>query len=1796
MKKITPIIAFIILLMLTFYYIAPVDLVRGADMIDNQQDVQNMETKLNQEIMQSEEIKSDSENKGNLIVTEDGEEGISESEISQEQMETEKEENTTETEEESTTEKESEVETEKESEIETEKESEIETEEESATEIEEESTTQIEEEEYVYIKKIGFVGDYIWDENRMCYYTQQNCLEIEICIAGEFNITKEIVLQINDTVLCIINDEHDIYTKEILLSEGCNKIKVLLLIDGIEQDEKELTIIQDDVPPIIKNVDGKEIVDNKVYQKKIINVGQALVFEVDEIENSTSGVKEVHIFDTDKKEIDCYTNISANIVTCTFTKSFTNTILEVFMQDYAGNKSAMLTIFLDTELPESQITHFVQEQTQRRNLYKEKIENNIWRIYTNKEQFFGEIKVQDYISGIASVEAEFAGIKIKPSKIMKEEGKVILYQFDFEIRQLKELITYIATDHAGNCIEITYEVFLDQTAPKCEIENKEIVAERNRTFQIPVCQDISGIWKAFIERNGKQYPLIANNTGYEYTFLEEEIDKSTERIDYTLYLIDKAGNIYSDEVSVLFDFTAPQISLFVYPNHKECEIPISYEMSGTIERYYTNTDCKMRITITDKTNGGYSSGEIVLSALTKENDGKSCEKRIKLENGVCEITAEFTQKQYNSKVYTLLACDKVGNSQEYTFELIYDSVKPIITIVELEEKQNKIYQNKHQLNLLIKESNFDENKIDILCADSSEKKINFKINSWKTEEIGHSTTLTFTEDGVYCFEIICTDKAGNQSIYKVNQLVIDTVAPKVKITYGNYNQDQEIYYNQTATITVIDKNFDTTQNHNLTVIPEGKSPIISKWKKAENTDEYTCTVHFEEDGAYRFQCEYKDKAGNKSNTVISDYLVTDHTPPLIHTSYMDKKSKTGMNLNISGELIIQIIEENFSKENVTVILYNQKDAKKTKLKVSWKEIDEQTNKTVYQIQEDGIYSVTVLCKDQAGNESEVYQSEIFLVDKNKPVVNISYEGVKQTDNYYKGSRIAKITVRDISFNENCTANFNISPQNIPVSISKWTKRDIEFINVTEYTCTVTFEQDGAYTFQFSCMDQAGNLSGTIDGGSFIIDNTMPNIQVEFEHTNIIEQKNYHSTKTAMIKIAEQNFIKENVLIEPIGLTITNVLPTIGEWSSDGIVHSATLSFAEDGIYGLRIKCKDKAGNEGKIALDCEKLFIIDSTAPSVRIEYNKDTLKGDKRYYAFRTAKVIVTDANFDENCEINFDFGAGNIRPKMSKWRQIETDYICEIFFEKDGEYHVQFSCKDKAGNPSNKVDGGNFVIDTIEPKITVTFDQNNAKNSNYYNTSRTATITITEQAFSEKLVVIEEQNTLEVDKLPVISRWKTEGEKRIATIRFTQEGIYGFRIVCSDLAGNTAKDYVSPIFVIDKTAPQIIIEGVCANSANNKSVIPIVKYTDSYLDEDETIVTLTGTNHKEQISGAQKSVITNGIQLSYPDFTYIKEMDDFYTLSVKAIDLAGNKSEEEINFSVNRFGSTYKISEDTQQLIENYYTAKAPIITITEVNIDALEYGEVTVSREGQTRTLIREKDYIVTKEGTDVDWKSYTYKIKPNNFESDGVYSVEFYSIDKARNTSDNRMKGKEITFALDTIAPSIVVDGIESDRTYKERERKITIDVKDNMYLTNLQIMDNGETILDMSANELQEKEGVIPFLLQEKDTTRDIFIIAKDRAKNEQILKFSSVLISSQKEVMEDITLKKSKNTKNKIIEKTAEHNETTETVSSQHIEGIIVPTYQNENHVLYGVSAAMLAAILITAGIIFVRKRRQKRE
>lgn len=236
---------------------------------------------------------------------------------------------------------------------------------------------------------------------------------------------------------------------------------------------------------------------------------------------------------------------------------------------------------------------------------------------------------------------------------------------------------------------------------------------------------------------------------------------------------------------------------------------------------------------------------------------------------------------------------------------------------------------------------------------------------------------------------------------------------------------------------------------------------------------------------------------------------------------------------------------------------------------------------------------------------------------------------------------------------------------------------------------------------------------------------------------------------------------------------------------------------------------------------------------------------------------------------------------------------------------------------------------------------------------------------------------------------------------------------------------------------------------------------------------------------------------------FPWSRKWDDMYTLKAVAADLAGNRKEETVTFSVNRCGSVYTLGEATERLAGeqgSYYTREEPELVILETNVDALTLREITSSHDGELKSLKEGTDYQVSR-SMEAGWQQYTYRIAKENFTGEGVYAVTLYSEDQASNVSDNRSKGKRLEFAVDKTPPVILVSGVEEKGRYQERHRTVLLDVQDNLGMRELQVGQAG-SVRVYTAEELRENDGRMELTLNSADDWQELTVQAVDLAGNQ----------------------------------------------------------------------------------------------
>ena len=570
----------------------------------------------------------------------------------------------------------------------------------------------------------------------------------------------------------------------------------------------------------------------------------------------------------------------------------------------------------------------------------------------------------------------------------------------------------------------------------------------------------------------------------------------------------------------------------------------------------------------------------------------------------------------------------------------------------------------------------------------------------------------------------------------------------------------------------------------------------------------------------------------------------------------------------------------------------------------------------------------------------------------------------------------------------------------------------------------------------------------------------------------IKVSDYTNTVTNTISVSVDN----NGNITSSGNGSVTVTGTKAKNTNDNLITNIVVDYVvTDNSNNIKITTSmtDRAGNKTDNVKDS---LSIDKTKPVIDVKYdnNEHTTYGGNDYYkADRTATVTVTERNFDESLVEAAIMRNGGRYTTIGGWTHNnntadpdKSTHVAKIVYNTDGDFTFDIAVKDKAMNSADKFTQQKFTVDKTAPVIDVSFDNNSAKNGNYYKADRTATIKITEHNFNSGSQYVNIPVTAEGTTAPSVVGWSGSGDDHNATVSFNKDGKYSFTVDYTDLAGNKAVQKKVDSFYIDKTAPEVEITGVADHQAYNGTVAPVVTYRDdNFTDDHDFRFTKIDINGKsDDTSKFDYDTGGNGVTefiYKYRDFAEVLENDGIYNFTVELSDKAGNSTSKSVTFSVNRFGSTFKASDESKKLINNGYTNAEQDIVIEEINVTPLTKHSVTLAKSGGNSTeLVENTDYTFTSSNNGNEWCKSVYTVNKKNFSDEAAYTVTIMSVDKAKNTNNNRMadsslsteqKNKRecaISFVVDKTSPLVSITGIKDNELYKEASKKVKIVCEDD----------------------------------------------------------------------------------------------------------------------------------------------------
>lgn len=920
------------------------------------------------------------------------------------------------------------------------------------------------------------------------------------------------------------------------------------------------------------------------------------------------------------------------------------------------------------------------------------------------------------------------------------------------------------------------------------------------------------------------------------------------------------------------------------------------------------------------------------------------------------------------------------------------------------------------------------------------------------------------------------------------------------------------------------------------------------------------------DGNYQFVFRYRDCAGNamigmnsetvKEGMYQSPVLVMDTTAPEIVTRYMSDVSKCDNERKFFAThtvFQIHVNDRNIRCGDLTKVLKN------TRAK------DRYGNPVKANILEDlnSHYKEDEVIQALGNENAEMCVNIALTVDANYeiPVDFVDLAGnraviiPKESDQIYREGYVEKVTVDttipklQLTYSYEDPANymeegylFAKKAMNITASATDDTAgiQEIKFTIVDEHgketIQSKTFKYDGQNTYSVMIPVNASDFKGTVLAEVW---DYAGNYNSQ-KRNHIVESISKHS-KTGKLEITTltapgrtvkgvdyyNTDVKFRVLMQDTYSGIAkwectggNTLREKADYKSEAgidfvkepekeIVHTVDKNFIlesdknDSNDIFVNAKFTDNAGHE----LSLEKTYPIDVTKPVISVTYDLNEPANGRYYNQTRTATVKIMERNFHPD-DVQFLYtSTEGCKPVISGWSRFgvgnDTCYTCTIIFNQDSDYTFTVKCMDLAGNFAEYSRVDEFTIDTTRPAATITYDNKACLNEYYYNKPRTVTIDILEHNFEtqavEALIAADGGGTGAIQEL----KWSHNGDHHIANLRFDVDAAYTFDIHGTDLASNELEEYEQDYFIIDQTAPELRICDIQNMSANNGLVRPGVYCYDHNYDSSAITILLEGSRNGVLDIKGKGSEQANEFRWKADDFMHVQEMDDLYTMRAMVYDLAGNKSEDRVMFSVNRFGSVYTFDSKTEALVGEHgkrYTNKEIPLTITETNVDTLEFKEITMNLNGRLTTLKEGRDYTVTLLGDKFTWNQYIYAIKEENFEEEGEYVLTIYSKDGAKNVSDNNTKGKKIEFVVDKTSPSVLISGIEDQTRYHANHKEMTIDIEDNTSLRCVNVFIGGkETIYD--ADQISEMDGKIVQRIEGANRWQKVRVLAEDRAGN-----------------------------------------------------------------------------------------------
>ncbi|MGL7479019.1 Ig-like domain-containing protein [Salmonella sp. NW884] len=833
-------------------------------------------------------------------------------------------------------------------------------------------------------------------------------------------------------------------------------------------------------------------------------------------------------------------------------------------------------------------------------------------------------------------------------------------------------------------------------------------------------------------------------------------------------------------------------------------------------------------------------------------------------------------------------------------------------------------------------------------------------------------------DGSYTLTVKVEDKAGNTSYSAPLTVVIDTqiaidgveLVNDSGVKGDNMTNDDRPHFRVTVPTDVNEVRLSIDGGNSWVQATPG---VAGSWEYIWPTDLA--------DGQYTLTVEATDKAGNTVTKTIDFAVDTTLSVPVIVLNSADDTGVQGDNMTNRTQptFALQHIDDDAVRVTVSVEhggVTTTFDA--TKGTGGW-------TFTPTGAWADGDYTLSVSVEDKAGNTSHS-ASLTVTVDTQIAINNIEL--------------VNDSGIPNDNLTNNVRPHFQVTvPTDVNVvrlSIDggkTWVTAAQKAAGVWEYIWPDDVT-DGSHTLTVEATDEAGNkATQTLD---FTIDTTLsvPTLSLDSADDSGIAGDNITNVKTPGFTLNNIDTDVSRVIVEVMHNGIKQEVPLVqtgGQW------RFAPTSDWADGDYILTVKVEDRAGN---VKQSAPLTVTVDTHIAIDRIELVNDSgIPDDNLTNEARPHFQVTVPADVN-GVRLSIDGGKTWFDATQSATSGVwDYTWLTNV---ANGPHTLMVEATDKAGNKTTqKLD---FIIDTLlsEPTITLDSADDSAAGDNITNVKMPGFTLGNIDADVTKVVV-----TVAHDgKNQQIELIKNGGVWRFTPGAAWSDGDYTLTVKVEDKAGNT--NYSAPLTVTIDTQTSIdriellndtgIVGDNLTNEARPQFHITVPT------DVNSVQLSLDGG-----INWVNATLTSDGV------WEYIWPTDlveNTYTLTVKATDVAGNTATETLNFIIDTTLSTPTITldsaDDSGTANDNKTNVKTPGFIIGGIDSDVTQVV-VQVMRDGHS-------------EEVELTQTNGQWRFVPGSAWTDGDYTLTVTVKDEAGNIRHSA----PLTVTIDT---QIAIDHIE-----------------------------------------------------------------------------------------------------------------------------------------------------------------------